>query len=145
MTNIGRYPKPDLVDPILEQKVIKTLKPVKPDYWMPTKNVAKSFYQDYIRPNILFIIIFICICLFLLYRYRVVRKEKVGTVIQSKPVSAQLEAYANLVIDAYNQQKENLREPVMPSPRPIPKQTETTFAYPVYPYSEGTLEPGGKR
>ena len=45
--NNNKYPKPNLLDPIMCEKIIKTLNPPPEDYWAPTKNSFQSFYQNF--------------------------------------------------------------------------------------------------
>lgn len=74
--NANKKIKPNLLDPIIEKKIVKTLNPQEEDYWGPTKNVFQLFYQNYIRDNIGLFIIIILIILFLIYRYRFVKKDR---------------------------------------------------------------------
>lgn len=141
----NKYVKPDLVDPILYHKVAKTLKLPVDDYWKPTKNVCKSFYQNWIRPNYLLIALFVLIAILLLYRYRIVQDRKLNN--PRPPKKSAIESYADLVLGAYNQQKEYLREPqnnqwIQPN-LAVPKQTD--IVYPMYPSKGGSLEPAAKR
>lgn len=162
--NHNKRLKPKLLDPILQKKIIKTLKPPKEDYWAPTKNVFQIFYQDYIKPNIYLILFIILICILLLYRYRMTQREReknntvvvnhyhteptknsVDTNILPELVQNQtVNTYTDIVMNAYNQQKEDLREPLISR-----KETDSKgpkFAYPMYPYAKGgTLTPSTKR
>ena len=76
MNNNNKILKPNLVDPIVEQRIIKTLNPPVEDYWAPTKNSFQSFFRKYIKPNIVFIIIIILFILYLFYRYRMIKKTR---------------------------------------------------------------------
>ena len=75
MNNTKRI-KPNLVDPIIEKKIIKTLAPPKEDYWAPTKNGFQTFYQTYIKPNMAFVIFILLVIVFLIYRYHTVKKDR---------------------------------------------------------------------
>lgn len=157
--------KPNLVDPILQQKLMKTLAPPKEDYWAPTKNIFQTTYQNYIKPNIWLIIFIIVLLLLLLYRYRAIQNSRyknnddsqtttqivvqpVQQVHQKKEIKNSINDYTNLVMSAYNQQKEDLREPPIPK---INRQFQPTkknsgFAYPMYPYTKGgSLVSSGQR
>lgn len=95
--------KPNLVDPIIQKKIIKTLKPkefIKDDYWKPTKSFSLSIYEKYIKPNIFFIIIIIIIIIFLIYRYRMVKNNRKLENIKQ-----------NIILNIYEKNKENLIEP----------------------------------
>jgi hypothetical protein len=158
--NNNKRLKPNLLDPIIEKKIIKTLKPPQEDYWAPTKSSFQSFYKNYIRSNMMLVIFIIIIIMFLIYRYRVTKRERETkqlekiyenmyhterSVIPEKQQAIQLpkndvNEYTNLLLALYNQQKENLREPnikkfndrMNPALNNGPK-----FAYPMYPYAEG--------
>ncbi len=145
-----KYLKPKLVDPIIGKKIIKTLTPPKKDYWEPTKNTCQSFYQNYIKPNIIIIIFIIFVLILLFYRYRVVKEErenkKLNIVIteQYVPVNNKSantnnyqDEYAKLLVYLYNQQKEKLREPLI--------SNNPKLAYPMYPYSKGSLVHSGSK
>lgn len=129
--NINKRLKPNLIDPIMEQKIIKTLKP--PDYWAPTKNVFNEFYKDYIRPNMVLIIIIIFICMLLFYRYWTIKNER----INEPPKKAQPilqyptlnKSQSDLLLEYYYKQKEASLEP-----KPVKSMQ---LAYPLYPYSKG--------
>lgn len=165
--------KPKLLDPIIEKKIIKTLKPPQEDYWAPTKNSFQSFFQNYIRPNVYLIIFIIIICLLLLYRYRVIKNDRENKLNKIQPAPAQNymsnninfrhnsnvsiplernytdEEYADLLLHLYNQQKEDAREPKIKHfnnrMMPVSKQVPK-LAYPLYPYSKGgTLAPSSTR
>jgi hypothetical protein len=68
--------KPNLVDPIMTQKIVKTLKPPTEDYWGPTKNLAQNFYQRFIKPNIYLLLFILLIIIILLFRYRSIKLER---------------------------------------------------------------------
>ena len=173
MYNNNRHIKPNLVDPIIEKKIIKTLNPPREDYWAPTKNILQSFYQNYIKTNIPLIIFIIILILFLIYRYRSVREQRgqeyqnidptqpIVSVPQQpllheraidKPNDKSLSKkdtneYTNLFLALYNQQKETMREPPV---RNISNRMNPApiprFAYPIYPYGRGgSLAPSGSR
>ncbi|AGC02053.1 hypothetical protein H012_gp406 [Acanthamoeba polyphaga moumouvirus] len=146
--------KPNLVDPILQKKIFKTLNPPVEDYWAPTKNSFQNFYKNFIRPNIFLIIFIIILALLLYYRYRVVKTEREQRELEkiyngnnnnnnnnnkNIDVDDLIEKYQDVLLYLYNQQKENMREPK------IKKQNSPeNFAYPVYPY-KGSLSPSNSR
>ncbi len=142
--NIKKNFRPNLIDPILEKRIIKTLNPPKPDYWAPTKNVANGFYQTYVKQNFGLIIFVVIIILFLIYRYRIIKKNReyndwqkyYGYNVSTEkidPPKKNIE-YSKIAIEAYNMQKEMMREP--------PISTMGNLAYPMYPYTKGgTLTP----
>ena len=68
--------KPNLLDPALSQKIVRTLKPPREDYWKPTKNFAQTIYQQYIIPNIYIILFVIVLLIILFYRYRSIKTER---------------------------------------------------------------------
>lgn len=74
--NVDKRIKPALVDPIIRQKIIKTIKPSKVNYWAPTKNTAEYFYEDYIRPNLFSVILIGIFVMILIYRYAMTQKDK---------------------------------------------------------------------
>ena len=164
--NINKRLKPNLVDPIIGQKILKTLKPPKEDYWEPTRNVAKSFYNDYIKPNFGLIIFIIIIIILLIYRYRVIKSDRENKSNTKQPANSahqnnvrqnneqqkntdqNLEDYSKLLIQYYNQQKENSREPKIKNfnNRMQPIQPGSKLAYPMYAYVPGgSLAPSGNR
>jgi len=166
--------QPNLIDPIIGKKIVKTLNPPIQDYWKPTKMTFLSFYQDYIKPNI-YLVIFICIILILLlYRYRVIQTERennehmsnienntatnivsVTTPTHSraivsvpKPkVSVIQKEHANALLQLYDKQKEDSRdnETVASSLKKF-KYKKPRLAYPMYPYTKGgSLVPAAAR
>lgn len=162
--------KPNLVDPILQQKLMKTLAPPKEDYWAPTKNIFQIAYQDYIKPNIWLIILVIILLLLLLYRYRTIQNSRykendkssinnlntsyttnqtvVEPINQKKQRNNSINEYAELVMSAYTQQKEDLREPpIIKNNRQFQSNKKnSSFAYPMYPYIKGgSLVSSGQR
>jgi len=98
--------KPNLIDPILNQKIIKTLKPNIPDYWEPTKKSCNTFYQKYIKPNLKFIVILILLLLVLLYRYRSIKNRRIN---KTKNINANND-FASYFIDTYSKEKEESRD-----------------------------------
>lgn len=74
--NNYKHLKPNLLDPIIRKKIMKTLNPPRQDYWAPAKLNCRSFYENYMKPNVGLVIVIIIIILFLLYRYRVIKKER---------------------------------------------------------------------
>ena|SRR5579872_7459890 len=68
--------KPNLVDQIMTQKIVKTLKPPTEDYWGPTRNLAQNFYQRFIKPNIYLLLFILLIIIILLFRYRSIKLER---------------------------------------------------------------------
>ena len=170
--NNNKRLKPNLLDPLIEKKIIKTLKPQKDDYWEPTKKSFHSFYQNYIKPNMSLVIFVIVIILFLIYRYRVIKKEreikqtekihenmyvipKGNNVLHYRDQNSEdINEYTKMIMHLYNQQKENMREP--DNRNNITNRTNRTnrnsklnepkFAYPMYPYAKGgLLAPSGSR
>lgn len=162
--NTNKRLKPNLLDPIIEKKIIKTLKPPKEDYWAPTKNTFQSFYQNYIKPNIALVVLIILFIIFLLYRYRTIKKnreQKETTnnntncntnecykyVEKTKEPDPKVKEYAEALVSVYNQQKEALREPKIGNfssrMESAPKQPK--LAYPMYPYKGGSLIPNASR
>lgn len=159
--NQNKKLKPNLLDPLLEKKIIKTLTPVQDDYWGPTKNFLKNVFEKYIKPNIFLIIIIIIIVILLIYRYRITKKDRQkketmnhesreNIVHDNKDelIKKQINDYANLVLAAYNRQKEDEREPIV-NHRFISKKSDSTmnFAYPMFPYAKGgtLMSPGSLR
>jgi len=175
--NKNKRLKPNLLDPMVEKKIIKTLKPIKEDYWAPTKNTFQSFFQNYIKPNLLLVFIIFLIIFFLVYRYRNIKKEKekqelekiynpisntnIVTITDSKQTTPNdtqkktdniseknINEYTNLLLQYYNLQKENLREPTSSKNRNRPKilMNQPKLAYQIYPYGNGgMLAPSGSR
>lgn len=80
--NINKHFKPNLLDPIVKKRIVKAMNPPKDDYWAPTKTTARSFYQNYIKSNIGFFIVLVIFILFLFYRYRIIRKNRVTSEIE---------------------------------------------------------------
>lgn len=74
--NINKQTKPNLIDPIIKQKLINTIKKPKVNYWEPTKNFFEDFYENYIKPNLISVIILIILVLILLYRYFMTQKNR---------------------------------------------------------------------
>ncbi|XWV26080.1 hypothetical protein QJ857_gp1000 [Tupanvirus soda lake] len=173
--NNNKHLKPNLLDPIMEKKIIKTLKPPNHDYWAPAKSGVKSFFENYIKPNIGLVILIIVVILFLIYRYRVIKKDReakevekiykniygidmkqTNDNIQTTPqdtysvkdtqsLDKNSQDYANLLLYLYNQQKESSREPQLKKYNNRMASTPK-LAYPMYPYaSGGSLAPANSR
>ncbi|XWV24833.1 mg596 protein [Tupanvirus deep ocean] len=173
--NNNKHLKPNLLDPIIEKKIIKTLKPPNHDYWAPAKSGVKSFFENYIKPNIGLVIFIIIIILFLIYRYRVIKKDREAKEIEkfykntygidinqenndnqiklqdpihikdSIPLDKNSQDYTNLLLYLYNQQKESSREPQLKKYN-NKTMTNTKLAYPMYPYARGgSLAPANSR
>jgi hypothetical protein len=152
--NNYKHLKPNLLDPIIKKKIIKTLKLPVNDYWAPVKSGLKSFIENYIKPNIGLVVFIILIIIFLIYRYRTIKEEKKNTYgtnappenkkqLHSDTNGHETNEYTDLLLQLYNSQKENLREPPIKQNRHI---ATTKFAYPMYPYAQGgTLAPSNGR
>lgn len=123
--------KPNLVDPILNQKIVKTLKPNISDYWEPTKKGCNTVYQKYIKPNLKFIIILIILLIILLYRYRSIKNKRLY-----KPKKMEYQNnYSEYLIDNYKRQKDEYHE------KKINKKLKP-LVYPIYPqHGDGILLP----
>ncbi|MEM0354041.1 MAG: hypothetical protein QXW79_00530 [Thermoplasmata archaeon] len=166
MNNYKRL-KPNLLDPIVEQKIIKTLSPPREDVWAPVKNSFRNFYQHYIRPNFWIFAIIIMVGLLLFYRYRMIKFERENNHIIWNPQLDQLACsnlngkcsqnehlsqntkeyniYAQSLLQLYRQQKEEMLEPRI-NKSSLTKNGESKFAYPLYPYSRnGILIPSASR
>jgi hypothetical protein len=149
MTNIGKsmHIKPNLLDPIIGKKIIRTLMPPRDDYWAPVKSSLRTFYQKYIKTNILLVIIIVLIIFFLVYRYHVVKKRK--EILELNGIyeySNNIPEDSKMVLRWYNLQKEHLREPKFNNLMQYKNDGATMMAYPIYPYAEGgTLVPSGSR
>lgn len=74
--NVNKHVKPNLLDPIIEKKIVKTLNGPDNDYWAPAKTTAASFFDTYIRPHIVLVIFIALIILFLIYRYRMIKSDR---------------------------------------------------------------------
>ena len=161
--NNNKHLKPNLIDPLIERKIMKTLKPPENDYWKPAKSSFKSFFEVYVKPNIGLVIMIVIIIIFLIYRYRIIQKEREARELEMTykkiygieiPVNnqiqqnnqnkiqqkntAEINEYTDLLLQLYNQQKEKLREPRI--------KNQTKFAYPMYPYAQGgSLAPSNNR
>lgn len=138
--------KPNLVDPILQRRIIKTLSvPPPEDYWEPTKNTLKTLYQKYIKENIYLVVAIIFVIFLLLYRYHITKKKRQQQILDNEKDPPK--SYADLLMDLYKQEKEYLREPTVKkfSSRVDPAPITPKFAYPIYPYAKGVLAPTGGR
>ena len=163
--NNNKHLKPNLIDPLIERKIIKTLKPQENDYWKPAKSGFKSFFEVYIKPNIALVVIIVIIIIFLIYRYRIIQKEREAREVEiaykkmygietstndqekqqpnnknniQQKNAAEINEYTDLLLQLYNQQKEKLREPRI--------KNQAKFAYPMYPYAQGgSLAPSNSR
>ena len=161
--NNNKRLKPNLIDPLIGKKIVRTLKPPQEDYWAPTKNSFQTIYQKYIKPNTVLIILLVIFLIWLFWRYRLIKNQRqispsklvtpandlVKQTLCSGDVQENTNEYANLLLQLYNQQKEQTREPrvkqfnnrVQPAKIDQPK-----FAYPMYPYAKGgSLAPSGTR
>ena len=71
--NDYKYIKPNLADPLLEKKIVKTLTPPNEDYWGPTRTGLNKFYHKFIKPNWGLVVVLILLACFLIYRYRYIK------------------------------------------------------------------------
>jgi len=128
--NIDKHIKPKLVDPQIRQKIIKTIKPSKVNYWEPTKNVAQYFYEDYIRPNLFSVILIGIFVMILIYRYTLTQKKKL---IQNfdKDDHKKNPDY-DMAMLLYNYQKEMSLEPTY-------RSDKHKMSYPIYPYANAPI------
>ena len=74
--NVNKNVRPDLLDPIVEKKIMKVLNPPVEDYWAPAKTGLRGFYHNYIRPNVWLLVFIVIIILILYYRYRKVKADR---------------------------------------------------------------------
>lgn len=123
--------KPNLLNPIVEKKLKKTLLPTKENTWEPIKQFGYNIWRNFIRKNIVIIVIILLIVIFLVYRYRVVKKRKEDQEFIGSNNSEQLK-HTQMLLDYYKLQKELAREP------------KFELAYPMYPYTKGELVPNKK-
>lgn len=129
MMNNNKHVKPNLLDPLIGKKIVKTLKQPDNDYWAPTKSSAKNFYDVYIKQNIGLVIFIIIILLFLIYRYRSIKMDR---------QVRELEEYYNQLQQINQPQSNQLNQPNQPNqpnqinqlnplnPLNSPKQTKPT-------------------
>ena len=137
-----KYIKPDLINPVIRQRIVKTIQPLGETQWKPVKKFFSSLYEDYIIPNIYLVLFIIFIIFVLIYRYKITRDNRKKTNESDSniisPNNQQKDAVRELVnkketnqipdlaMLMYNQQKEHSREPV---------KRGKNFAYPVFPYN----------
>lgn len=69
--------KPNLIDPLIEQKIIKTLNPPIENYWGPAKDNFNYILHNYIKPNIFIFVLLVLFILFLVYRYKNIRQARI--------------------------------------------------------------------
>ncbi len=159
--NINKRLRPNLLDPVIEKKIIKTLKPIQPDYWAPTKNKIQSIYLNFIKPNIFLLLFIFFIILLLIYRYQTTKKDREkreleknyenldddnkNNSIKNKMPKKEINEYTNLLLQLYNHQKENLREPLAKKSSKSKYTMSPKHAYPMYPYDGGSLAPSNSR
>lgn len=156
--------KPKLVDPILGKKIIKALNPPKADYWEPTKSGLKDFFDNWIRPNIYIVIIIIFFLLFLLYRYRVVKREKEIRELKKvygselgleEDLSGSITGDDEYPVKLNKQQAEQLSNILMSiqqehkiyshEPKTYKKLLQKEKSYPIYPEAGGSLHSKRKK
>lgn len=143
--NNNKHLKPNLINPVIEKKIMKTLQPPQYDYWAPTKNTCRNFYRDYLRSNVALIFVMLIVILFLIYRYRVTKNKKQLLPLKELPDQSNhfIDQYTNLLINAYEQEHELQREPKYHNK--INHHSAKTYyknrsiAYPIYPYQGGML------
>jgi hypothetical protein len=123
--NIDKRIKPALVDPLIRQKIIKTIKPSKINYWAPTKNTAQYFYEDYIRPNLFSVVLIGIFLMILIYRYTLTQKDKLLREFNNEEKVKNPDL--DMAMFLYNYQKEMSLEPGS-------KIDKKKISYPIYPY-----------
>jgi hypothetical protein len=133
-----KRPRPNLIDPYFQEKIMRVLNPPEKNYWGPTQNFFSTLYYDYIRPHGWLLFFIFIIILILTYRYQVIQTERLlnmsirGNNDKPQPILLNKEEI-NDVMDAYYHSKELSMEPIRPP---------TGSAYPLYPYNGGgTLIP----
>jgi hypothetical protein len=96
--------QPKLIDSEVYRDLFNSLETKKPDYWTPSKTVMIDFFNRSVKPNILIIIFFIILIIYLIYRYRktVIKKRlervnrlKNNNVDDWKPDQATLDAISD--------------------------------------------------
>lgn len=127
MYNNSKRPKPNLLDPLLEKRIVKTLNPPIEDYWMPAKSTFRSIIDKVIKPNIILWIFILILIVLLFYRYQITKKDREKKKLQSisepyaqnkqiyvpssKNPDLSDDSYAKLLLLLYNQQRELSIEP----------------------------------
>jgi len=106
----------------VRQKIIKTIKPSKVNYWGPTKNAAQYFYEDYIRPNLFSVILIGIFVMILIYRYTLTQKDKLLRELNNEEKIKNPDLDMAMLL--YRYQKEMSLEP----------ENKTKVSYPIYPY-----------
>lgn len=94
--------KPDLVDDEIRNRVAQILDSPKEDYWGPAKVAATNVYQSWIKDNWGFLLLMAGLILFLIWRYRYVKRRK---------KYAKTETAADRIMEAYRKQQEKMHEP----------------------------------
>lgn len=148
--NANPYLKPDLLDLNVRRKIMNRLKPPQEDYWAPAKSGFRTFFDNYIKTNIMLVVIIVIIILFLIYRYRITKKDREIKAIEnfyskqlndnkqpnSKNSNDPTNNCAELLLQLYEQQKDKMRDDTIAKKA----KNESKMAYPIYPYSsEGEL------
>lgn len=94
--------KPDLVDDEIRTRVAQILDSPKEDYWGPAKVAATNVYRNWIKDNWGFLLLMAGLILFLIWRYRYVKRRK---------KYAKTETVADRIMEAYRKQQEKMHEP----------------------------------
>jgi len=125
------YIKPDLLNPVIRQRLVKTITTPEKQYWKPVTKFFSNLYENYIIPNIYLVLFIIFIIFVLIYRYKITqdnRKKKSPNNVENVAVPEYLRySEPELALMLYQQQRENSREP-----KSVKKKMDS--AYPVYPY-----------
>jgi len=122
--------KPNLLNPIVRQRLVNAIKPPVEDYWKPVKNRCSSLYENYILPNIYLVIFIIFVIVVLIYRYKITQDNRQNQhhIPEPKYFPQQNNQYmgdSEIALLMYNYNKEMSKEPVK----------NKGFAYPIYPHN----------
>ena len=134
--------RPNLLDPLVTKKIIRTLNSKSNGHFLPVKNTFTSIYTHIILPNIIGIVVIFIAIIVLLYRYRITSNKRTVDALSSNIYNQKQYDDTDLLIDIYTHQKEVSREPKKKQPPQTNESPE--LVYPMYPSTLGNLEPKSK-
>lgn len=144
---------PNLINPDVSRQIVDNLKPPPPvDYWEPTRNSMKTFFDKYVKPNWLVLLVIVIIIVFLLYRMRHKQKNKEQRLYENFHKSKglrddlnqqEIDRCSRIVLDSYRRSYEGNLEPKTVSKRAVSSENSASnranLAYPLYPNMEASF------
>lgn len=99
--------QPNLVDPLLKQDIIEKMDSKYATMWTPVRALWLKLWHDYLKPNMWIVILFIILILFLIHRYRSVKKKREYIARTGCNPEKKTNACIKMIVDHYTRDKEH--------------------------------------